>query len=256
MVPQKETEEVQLHIDTINNSSHDAALTMPRLLALESDMPVLLDRVNEYVTYLFGFKSSDLLSTHFKPEVPVRLSTWDKEKHKIMYYETKQLIDHMWDYVLPLKAQCTTAEEIALADRLEGILFASLRTIKSFKNIYRDAQILRSENHNILVDIYQKYAVHLAVVLRNCGLVIEESYPMSADDLLGDLEERVEEFHQQMVEELLRLNATELKDLDLDLPTMLNYNHYQYKGSLSFAHVLKLWTKQPMTAGTIHTVDW
>ncbi|USN55223.1 MAG: hypothetical protein H6765_01070 [Candidatus Peribacteria bacterium] len=169
------------------------------------------------------------MAPEFDATAEMKLQPWDKEKHKVMYYTTKDLIDHMWDYLLPLKAQCSTNEELALADRLEGMLFASLRALKSFKNIYRDVQTLKEDPHPVMLDIYGKYQTQLALVMRSYLMVTEKSYPQSADELLSEIESRLEGFHAQMVHELLKLNAKELHELDLDLPTLLNFNHYQYK---------------------------
>lgn len=70
---------------------------------------------------------------------------------------------------------------------------------------------------------------------------MEEKYPTESRELLAETEEQVEEFGEDLIDELSAQNTTTHPEFDLDLPTMLNLHHYQQQGSHAFLIMLKLW---------------
>lgn len=230
LLPAKSDDTFTLQIDKVWEIKDESNFVEAALYALENDTQTLVEKTLDYNIYVFWLTHSQINEqADIDKLTPKDVLPRDKNKHKIQYDKAKIIANKILDFLLPLKNKLHTQKNVEKATRIEKSINASLRSLKSIKNIYHDMQDLKATTDPFLTKLYADLFDDVIEVYHYIASITDRDYNTENFKQLTKAVDSLKAFHESFISNLKDITAE--KDEELQLSELINIDHYINQGS-------------------------
>lgn len=238
--PNKDDDVTRLKVldATIKWQKRGAAFASAKLYALHEDCKTLINHAATYNAYLFGRNMKDIYILK-NSKKSIEATGRDKTKHKEMYAECKKIGDVMLEHLLPLKQEKLSKEIRKIAEHIETTIYCSTKSVKATKNIYRDIQNMKDSESKTLQQIYKTFSEQSKEFFIYVASITEKEHTKKNFQELKTALQKIETYHIGFIEMVTTLINKKAKPEDIDIPSLINVDHYIYRSAKTMVKALQ-----------------
>lgn len=239
IMPAKTSDDIQLRIQGATIKHKNETFAQPQIYALYEDCKILIDYIFAYNTYLFGFKKKSLFNEDMNSkDILANLNTRNSTKQKKHYENIKKIGDIMLEHLLPLKIKKLPKDVRWLSEHIETSIYSAIKSAKSLKNIQSDILDLKDTPNKNLQAMYTTMQENAATFYMHVANIIDRDYNKENFEELNTALKKITKDHKTFIENISKKIAKN-KLSDLEIPTLINIDHYLYQSANTLVTALQ-----------------